>query len=33
MEKYIGVKPSERGKAQPKDKDTKEQSAMHSFEQ
>ena len=33
MEKYIGVKPSERGKTKPKDKDTKEQSAMHSFEQ
>ena len=33
MEKYIGVKPSERGKAQPKDKDSQNQSAMHSFEQ
>lgn len=33
MEKYIGVKPSERGKAQPKDKDSQAQSAMHSFEQ
>ena len=33
MEKYIGVKPSERGKAQPKDKDSQVQSAMHSFEQ
>ena len=32
MEKYIGVKPSERGKPQPKDKDIT-QSAMHSFEQ
>ena len=31
MEKYIGVKPSERSKAQPKEKDIT-QSAMHSFE-
>ena len=33
MEKYIGVQPSERGKTSPKDKETVNQSAMHSFEQ
>ena len=34
MEKYIGVKPSERGKASPpKEKDSSNLSAMHSFEQ
>ena len=32
MEKYIGVKPSERGKTSPKDKESSNQSAMHSFE-